>query len=61
MCVRDKTLRTLLCESAARAGGVLALNIEDLDLDNKRGRITSKGSTIRWFHRQSGTARLLPA
>ncbi|MFG2004786.1 tyrosine-type recombinase/integrase [Spirillospora sp. NPDC048911] len=58
--LRDKTLRRLLYESAARADEVLALNIEDLGLDNKCGRITGKGGTVRWIHWQSGTARLLP-
>jgi hypothetical protein len=58
--LREKTLRRLLYESAARADEVLALNIEELDLDNKRGRITGKGGTVRWIHWQSGTARLPP-
>ncbi|MFI0451933.1 tyrosine-type recombinase/integrase [Actinomadura sp. 6N118] len=58
--LREKTLRRLLYESAARADEVLALNIEDLDLDNKRGRTTGKGGDIRWIHWQSSTARLLP-
>jgi site-specific recombinase XerD len=58
--LRDKTLRRLAYESAARADEVLALNIEDLDLANKRGQITGKGGDTRWIHWQSGTARLLP-
>lgn len=58
--LREKTLWRLAYESAARADEILALNIEDLDLDNKRGRVTGKGDTIRWIHWQSGTARLLP-
>jgi integrase len=33
--VRDKTLWWLLYESAARAGEVLALNVEDLDLAHR--------------------------
>ncbi|MGC4952971.1 hypothetical protein ACLQ2P_07105 [Actinomadura citrea] len=60
MALRDKTLRRLPYESAARADEVFALNIEDLDLDNERGRITGKGGTVRWSHWQTGTARLLP-
>jgi integrase len=51
---------TLLYESAARADSILALDIEDLELENKRGRITAKGDVVRWVHWQSGTARLLP-
>ncbi|WP_067812915.1 tyrosine-type recombinase/integrase [Actinomadura kijaniata] len=58
--LRDKTLRKLLYESAARADEVLSLNIEDLDLDNKRGRVTGKGGTLRWIHWRSSTTRLLP-
>jgi site-specific recombinase XerD len=58
--LREKTLWTLLYESAARADSILALDIEDLDLENKRGRITAKGNVVRWVHWQSGTARRLP-
>jgi integrase len=58
--LREKTLWRLLYESAARAGSVLALDIEDLDLPGKRGKITAKGNVIRWVQWQSGTARLLP-
>jgi integrase len=47
-------------ESAARTESILALDIADLDLENKRGRITAKGGIVRWAHWQSGTARLLP-
>ncbi|XVQ06963.1 hypothetical protein ACQP1W_30540 [Spirillospora sp. CA-255316] len=52
---REKTLWRLAFESAARADEVLALGIEDLDLDNKRGRVLGKGGTVRWIHWQSGT------
>lgn len=58
--LRERVLWRLLYESAARAGEVLALNIEDLDLPNRRVRVIRKGGaadTIVW---QSGTARLLP-
>jgi site-specific recombinase XerD len=58
--LREKTLWTLLYESAARADSILALDIEDLELENKRSRITAKGDIVRWVHWQSGTARLLP-
>ncbi len=58
--LREKTPWRLLYESAARAQSVLSLNIEDLDLPGKRGKITTKGGVIRWVHWQSGTARLLP-
>jgi integrase len=55
----EKTLWRLLYESAARAGSVLSLDVEILELDNKRGRTTAKGGVIRWIQWQSGTARLL--
>jgi len=58
--VREKCLWRLLYETAARAQEVLSLNVEDLDLDNKRARTTSKGGDTEWLHFQSGSARLLP-
>ena len=58
--LREKTLWRLLYESAARAGSVLSLDVEDLDLDNKRGKVTAKGGIVRWIPWQSGAARLLP-
>ncbi|CAI7976793.1 Tyr recombinase domain-containing protein [Frankia sp. Hr75.2] len=58
--LREKTLWRLLYESAARAEEVLCLNIEDLDLPNKRARTIAKGGAIEWIHWQSGTAQLLP-
>jgi len=50
----------LLYETAARAAEVLSLNVEDVDLENKRARVRSKGGDIEWLHLQSGSARLLP-
>jgi integrase len=58
--LREKTLWRLLYESAARASEVLALNIEDLDLDARRAPIRSKGGDTEWIHWGSGTAHLLP-
>jgi integrase len=58
--LREKVLWRLLYETAARAGEILALNIEDLDLANKRARIRSKGGDLELVHFQSGSARLLP-
>jgi integrase len=57
--LRDKTLWRLLYETAARASEALNLDLEDLDLANKRARVTSKGGAIEWIHWQTGTARLL--
>jgi len=58
--LREKTLWRLLYETAGRAGEILALDIEDLDLANKRARIRSKGGDLEHVHFQSGAARLLP-
>jgi integrase len=58
--VREKALWRLLYETAARAGEVLSLNVEDLDLENKCARVRSKGGDVEWLHLQAGSARLLP-
>jgi site-specific recombinase XerD len=58
--VREKALWRLLYETAARASEALSINVEDLELDNKRVRVLSKGGDIDWLHFQSGAARLLP-
>jgi len=41
--VREKALWRLLYETAGRASEALSINVEDLDLDNKRARVRSKG------------------
>jgi site-specific recombinase XerD len=41
--LRERTLWQLLYETAARANELLALNVEDLDLANRRARVHSKG------------------
>lgn len=58
--VREKALWRLLYETAARASEVLSLNVEDVDLENKRARVRSKGGDIEWLHLQTGSTRLLP-
>ena len=50
----------MLYETAARASEILALNIEDLDLDARRAPIRSKGGDTEWICWGSGTAHLLP-
>ncbi len=50
----------LLYETAARAGELLALDVEDLDQPNKRARIRSKGGDLELVHYASGSAQLLP-
>ncbi|MBB2912083.1 RNA polymerase sigma factor (sigma-70 family) [Streptosporangium becharense] len=53
--LRERTLWRLLHESAARVTAVLSLNVEDLDLDGRRGG--ADDARVSW---RSGTARLLP-
>lgn len=58
--VRERCLWSLLYDSGARAHEVLALNVEDLDLDERRARVRRKGGAqdVIWW--QTRTARLLP-
>jgi integrase len=58
--VREKALWRLLYETAARAGEALSINVEDLELDNKRVAVRSTGGDTDWLHFQTGSARLLP-
>jgi len=53
--LRERTLWHLLHESEAAVRVVLALNVEDLDLADRRGLVG--GTWVGW---RSGTARLLP-
>jgi integrase len=57
---REKTLWRVLYETPARAAEILALNVEDLDLDGRRAPVRSKGGTTEWVCWGSGTAYLLP-
>jgi integrase len=58
--VREKCRWRLQYETVAHAQEVLSPNVDDVDLDNKRDRTTSKGGDTEWLHFQSGSARLLP-
>jgi integrase len=58
--IREKALWRLLYETAARASEALSINVEDLELENKRVRVRSKGGDLDWLHFQTGSARLLP-
>jgi integrase len=40
----------MLCETAGRASEILALNVEDLDLDNWCAPFRSKGGAIEWVY-----------
>ncbi|MDP9843390.1 site-specific integrase [Streptosporangium lutulentum] len=58
--LRERVLWRMLYETAARAEELLSLNIEDLDLEFRRGRVTSKGGATEYVHWATGNARLLP-
>ena len=58
--VRDRCLWRMLFETAARSQEVLRLNIEDLDLAQRRAVTVRKGGAVDYLHWASGTARLLP-
>ena len=58
--LRERTLWRLLYETAARSAEVLRLDIEDLDLVNRRAAVRRKGGAVDIIIWQTGTARLLP-
>ncbi len=58
--LREKVLWSMLYETAARSAEVLRLDVGDLDLANRRSRVTRKGSAIDVVIWQTRTARLLP-
>jgi len=58
--LREKCLWRLMYETACRAEEALGLNVEDLDLPNKRAVVISKGGDRELVYFQSGAARLLP-
>ncbi|MEQ4724297.1 site-specific integrase [Nonomuraea sp. B19D2] len=58
--LRERALWRMLYETAARASEILALNVEDLDLEHRRAPVRSKGGVVEWVYRDSGTAHLLP-
>jgi integrase len=58
--LRERTLWRLLYETAARANELLALDVKDLELANRRARVHSKGGAVEWVFWQTGSAQLLP-
>jgi integrase len=58
--IRERVLWRMLYESAARSAEVLRLDVEDLDLANRRAKVTRKGGAVDIIVWQTGTARLLP-
>ena len=58
--LREKALWRMLYETAARAHEILALDVEDLDLANRKAKVRRKGGAADVITWQPGTARLLP-
>ncbi len=58
--IRERVLWRMLYETAARSAEVLRLDVEDLDLPNRRAKVTRKGGAVDVIVWQTGTARLLP-
>jgi integrase len=58
--LRERTMWRMLYETAARSAEVLALDVEELDLPNRRARVRRKGGAVDIIVWQTGTARLLP-
>jgi integrase/recombinase XerC/integrase/recombinase XerD len=58
--IRERVLWRLLYETAARSAEVLRLDVEDLDLANRRAKVRRKGGAVDVIVWQTGTARLLP-
>jgi len=56
LALRERTLWRLLYETAARANELLALDVEDLDLANRRARVHSKGGAMEWVFWRTGSA-----
>ncbi len=48
--LRERVLWRMLYETAARAEEILTLNVEDLDPEFRRARVTSKGGAIEYVH-----------
>jgi hypothetical protein len=53
--LREKTLWRMLCETCARAGEILGINIEELDLAGRRAPVRAKGAAVR--RRAAGRGR----
>jgi integrase len=57
--LRDKALWRLLYETAARANEALCLNVEDLDVPNRRAVIRGKNGELDYLHWQTASGHLL--
>jgi integrase/recombinase XerD len=57
--LRDKTLWRLLYETAARNNEALCLDVEDLDVPNRRAVIRGKNGELDYLHWQTASGHLL--
>lgn len=57
--LRERTLWRMLYETSSRTSAVLALNVEDIDMPNRRAKIRQKGGDVLWIAWGTDTARLL--
>ncbi len=58
--LRERLLWRMLYETAARAHEVLLLDVEHLDVANRRASVVGKGGNAEWIGWETATARLLP-
>jgi integrase/recombinase XerC/integrase/recombinase XerD len=58
--LRERTLWRMLYETAARAEEVLGLDVDELDLRNRRAKVRRKGGAADIIVWRTQTARLLP-
>jgi integrase/recombinase XerC/integrase/recombinase XerD len=58
--LRLRVLARMLYETAARSSEILMLDIQHLDLRNRKAKVRRKGSASDVIYWQTGTARLLP-
>ncbi len=58
--LRERLLWRMLYETAARAQEILLLDVEDLDVANKRAVVIGKGGNAEPIGWETATARLLP-
>lgn len=58
--IRDRTLWRMLYESAARCDEVLSLDVDGIDMPNRRARVVRKGGASDVITWRTNTARLLP-
>ena len=57
--VRDRALLAFLLDTGCRAGGVVTLRADDLDLDARNAIVTEKGSKTRTVYFTEVTAQIL--